>query len=130
MAAGNGRDHKPQDTLFGEETFDAGIVKGVGHVIVREARLVDIWPYMGATGVSASEFGMRLLAASVEINGKRFSFEEFGQISVKHLSQLQTLFPHVQRINGIGGEPEEEPAKNVEGATQIAPEGSATATAS
>lgn len=131
MAAGNGKDHSPKDTLFGEETFDAGVVKGIGHVIVREARLADIWPYMGANGVSASEFGMRLLAASIQINGKRFTFEEFGQISVRHLSQLQSMFPHVQRINGIGvDEAEEEPPKNVEGATPIAPEGSVIATGS
>jgi hypothetical protein len=129
MAERNGLDHQPVDTLFGEESFDAGVIKGLGHVFVREARLADIWPYMGG-GEGASQFGMRLLAASVEINGKRFTFEEFGKISVKHLLAIQSLFPHVQRINGIGmDEPEEEP-KNVEGAASSAPEGLVDATGS
>lgn len=130
MAAGNGHDPKPVDTLFGAESFDAGIINGLGHVIVREARLVDVWPYMG-TATGASEFGMRLLAAAIEINGRRFSFEEFGRISVRHLRQLQALFPEVRRINGMDDETEEETPKNVEGGA-AAPEaqGSAVATGS
>jgi hypothetical protein len=130
MAERNGLDHQPVDTLFGEERFDAGIIRGLGHVFVCEARLADIWPYMGEAS-TASEFGMRMLAASVEINGKRFTYEDFGKISVRHLNALQKLFPHVQRINNIGGsdEPEEAP-KNVEGAVVTAPEGSAAATGS
>lgn len=127
---GNGKDHNPVDTLFGVASHDAGLIDGLGHVIIREARLADVWPYMGGTA-SASEFGMRLLAASIEINGKRYSFEEFGQIGVKHMNKLQRLFGEVQRINGIGTEAEEEePPKNAEGAISVAPEGSVPATGS
>jgi hypothetical protein len=131
MAERNGKDHAPVDTLFGEDSFDAGIVKGVGHVIVREARLADIWPYMGADS-NASEFGLRLIAASVEINGKRFTFEQFGQISIKHMAELQKLFRDVQRVNGMLLLEQEEPARpNADGADAgTAPDGSATATGS
>lgn len=113
MAAGNGKDPNPVDTLFGSESFDAGVIKGLGHVIVREAKLADVWSYMGAA--TAPEFGMRMLAASIEINGRRFSFEDFGNISVKHLRSLQALFPVVQKINGLGEDDEIEPPKNAEG---------------
>lgn len=131
MAAGNGKDHRPVDTLFIENSHDAGIIEGIGHVIVREARLADIWPYMGA-GSSPTEFGMRMLAASLEVNGRRFSFEEFGQISFRHVKKLQTLFPEVNRVNGVGQDEDadEEPAKNVEGAATSAPDASVSETGS
>lgn len=129
MAAGNGKDPHPVDTLFGEETFDAGVIKGLGRVVVREARLADVWPYM--SGADAPEFGMRMLAASIEINGRRFTFEEFGKISVKHLRALQGLFPVVQRINGLGPDDDElEPPKNVEGGPPAEPAVSAAETGS
>lgn len=131
MAVGNGKDHHPVDTLFVEDSHDAGVIDGIGHVIIREVRLADIWPYMG-TGSSATEFGMRMLAASIEINGRRFTFEEFGRFSMKNVRKLQALFPEVNRINGIGeADDEEEPAKNAEGAvTEPAPVASASETVS
>ncbi|RPI41343.1 MAG: hypothetical protein EHM67_08410 [Hyphomicrobiaceae bacterium] len=135
MTERNGLDHQPIDTLFGEDSFDAGVIKGLGHVIVREARLADIWPYMGGgDGANASEFGLRLLAASIEINGRRFTFEEFGRISVKHSRKLQDLFAKVSEINGMTLDTDDEGdrEKNAEGAVvNPAPkEGSADETAS
>jgi hypothetical protein len=128
MAERNGLDRQPVDTLFGEDSFDAGVLKGLGHVIVREARLEDVWPYMGATG--ASEFGLRMLAASIEINGKRFTFEQFGKISVKHMRVLQNLLPQVQKINGLLDQEEDQEPKNGEGAVVPAPAVSAAETGS
>ena len=123
MAAenGNGVDHGATviDTIFQRESKDMGVVAGLGHVILREAPLSDIWPYLGGDAENVQSFGLRMLAASIEINGHRISFEQLQGVGMRKLRILQSLLPEVQRINGMGmetteaGEGEE---KNVDAA--------------
>jgi hypothetical protein len=88
------------DTIFAEQTVDAGDIPGLGHVIIHEAALKDIWPYM-TSGEGPAMFGIRVLAASIEIDGRRYTFDEIMNIGMKHMAQLQTLLPAVRKINGL-----------------------------
>ena len=117
---GNGVDHDPiavKGTLFERESKDMGEIKGLGHVVIREAQLAEIWPYLGADGEGPNSFSMRMLAASLEIDGSPISFEQLQTVGMRKLRKLQELMPEVQRVNGMGlidERDDEGEAKNVE----------------
>lgn len=98
------------DTLFQPATKDMGFIKGLGKVTIREATVGDLWPHMGG-GLSTGEFPLRVLAASLLINGKQVTFEQLTQLGMRHFAKLQKMLPEVMIINGMnegGGEADED----------------------
>jgi hypothetical protein len=121
----NGEDHPAAatDSIFAERTRDLGTMPGLGHVILHEAPLFEVWPYLGKD--DNMTFGLRVLAASVEIEGRRFTFEELSKVGMRHMTALQKLLPEVRAINGIIVADEEDDAQKkdaaaAEGDTQAA----------
>lgn len=97
------------DTLFKPATKNMGRMKGLGAVVLREAIIGDLWPYMGE--MTGAEFPLRVLAASMSINGQPVTFEQLNTLGMRHLKQLQKLLPEVMAINGFdaaGGEADED----------------------
>lgn len=100
--AGNGTTHPdPLGTLFADKQIDKGVIEGFGHVVLREAQLAEVWPYMTDDSGQAAEFGMRVLAASLLINGHPVTFDELGKVGMSHMKVLQQLLPEVQELNGL-----------------------------
>lgn len=111
----------PHGTLFAVATIDKGMVEGFGRVVLREAQLSEIWPYMSDEANAASEFGLRVLAASLLINGKPMSFADIGRMGMRHLAVLQGFLPEVQELNGLNStitEPEADEGADDENPSQ------------
>lgn len=92
-------------TLFSNDVRDLGEVKGLGHVVVREARIGELWQFIGGTGkvTDTREFPIRVLAASLVIDDKPVTFEQIMGMGVSRFRALQELLPVVMEINGLGG---------------------------
>lgn len=114
-AAGSG-------TVFNPATQEVGEIKGLGRITVREARLGDIWPYMN--DARNPTFSLRVLAASLLIDGEPMTFERMGNLGVRHLKALRGLLPDVMKINGLdreraAEEDDEVTGKNGEGGEAV-----------
>lgn len=103
-------------TIFQPATRDMGHVKGLGQVTLREATVGDLWPHMG-DGMSSGQFPLRVLAASLLINGQQVTFEQLTKLGMRHFAKLQKMLPAVMEINGMndaGGDADEEDEEDEE----------------
>lgn len=104
IARANGHEKSPPPPaeLFEAEEIDKGHIPGVGHVVLHAAVLGDMWAHMGKTGeADRQEFGLRLLAASIRINGQAIAYDDLKRIPFSKVQLLMALLPEVQRLNGV-----------------------------
>lgn len=119
-AAGKSNGHKPPPAeLFAVDEIDKGHIPGLGHVVLRSAVLGEMWGHTNTeTDAERQEFGLRLLAASITINGEQISYQDLRRVSFSKINLLLALLPEIQRINGMGAAAAAEietPRKNAAG---------------
>lgn len=126
MTPGNGKarpepaadEAPPPAALFARETIEKGEIEGLGRVTIREAQLADVWAFLDLAGQEEGrrEFGLRLAAASVLIDGKPLTFDDILRLPFRRMKALQGLLPDIMKVNAVIAEGAEEGApKNAAG---------------
>lgn len=95
--------HKPAPpaSLFATRTIDLGEVPGVGHVIVHEAVAGNVWDVLDKARTDPQAFARKMLAASLEVDGYRFTATDLDRLPFSKFRALQDLLPKVLEVNAI-----------------------------
>lgn len=82
------------------------------NVVIREAKVGDVLPYLATAQTDPQAFMKRMLAASLEIDGERLSVDDFDNLPMSKFRSIQKLLPRIQSLNGIEPGSEEDASKN------------------